>query len=189
MRPVATTRSAAGIPTGKLAVWMVIASEIPIFGGLLASYLMHRVGHPEWAANAAELNVWIGAFNTLVLLSSSLAAMLAQVAAERGDGKLAALRLRFAASGGLLFLAVKAFEWASKISAGHVPSAGGYWGYYFVATGLHALHIIVGVLILLIISFQVEQNRELHRAGLIGIYWHFVDVVWFFLFHLFYIVR
>lgn len=189
MKPIATTRAAAGILTGKLAVWMVIASEIPIFGGLLSGYLMHRIGHPEWASNAADLNVWIGAFNTLVLLSSSLAAMLAQVAAEKGDGKLAAFRLRLAAAGGILFLAVKAYEWGLKIAAGHVPSAGGYWGFYFTATGLHALHIIAGVIILLIIAAQVGKNRELQRAELIGIYWHFVDVVWFFLFHLFYIVR
>lgn len=189
MKPIATTRTAAGILTGKLAVWMVIASEIPIFGGLLAGYLMNRVAHPEWAENAADLNIWIGAFNTLVLLASSLAAMLAQVSAEAGNGKLAALRLRLAAGGGLLFLAVKAYEWGVKIAAGHVPSAGGYWGFYYAATGLHALHIIVGVVILLIVAWQVEKNIELHRAELIGLYWHFVDVVWFFLFHLFYIVR
>ena len=66
-RPIAT-RSATGIPTGRLAVWWVLASEVVIFGGLLGSYIMHRLGHPEWADDAAHTNIWIGAFNTLVLL-------------------------------------------------------------------------------------------------------------------------
>jgi len=74
-KPIATTRSATGIPTGRLAVWWVLASEVVIFGGLLASYLMHRLGHPEWANAAAVTNTWIGAFNTLVLLSSSFTAV------------------------------------------------------------------------------------------------------------------
>ena len=91
MIPVATTRSATGIPTGRLAVWWLIASEIVIFGGLLASYIMHRLAHDAWSEQAAHTNTWIGAFNTLVLLTSSLSAVLAHKAADEGDGKKAAL--------------------------------------------------------------------------------------------------
>ena len=79
-RPIANTRSATGIMTAKLAVWWLIASEIVIFGGLLASYVMHRLGHPEWAHYAEHTNTWAGAFNTLVLLTSSLSAVLAAFA-------------------------------------------------------------------------------------------------------------
>ena len=89
-RPIATTRSATGIPTGKLAVWWVVGSEIVIFGGLLASYIMHRLGHPEWAEYASHTNTWFGGANTFVLLTSSLFAVLAHHAAEQGDGKKAA---------------------------------------------------------------------------------------------------
>ena len=89
-RPIATTRSAAGLPTGRLAVWWVIASEVVIFGGLLASYIMHRLAHDAWAAQAAHTNMWIGAFNTWVLLTSSLCAVLGHKAAEAGDGPKAA---------------------------------------------------------------------------------------------------
>ncbi|MEE8473914.1 MAG: cytochrome oxidase subunit III, partial [Myxococcota bacterium] len=89
-RPIATTRSAAGMPTGRLAVWWVIASEIVIFGGLIASYIMHRLAHDSWTAQAAHTNMWIGAFNTLVLLTSSLFAVMAHKAAEEGDGPRAA---------------------------------------------------------------------------------------------------
>ena len=104
-RPIATTRSAAGIPTQRLAVWWLIASEIVIFGGVLGSYIMHRLAHGIWADYAANTNPWIGAFNTFVLLTSSLSAVLAHQAAEepvRGHGEHAALhllRLRVAARG------------------------------------------------------------------------------------------
>ena len=89
-RPIATTRSAAGLPTGRLAVWWVVVSEIVIFGGLLGSYIMYRLAHDAFAAQAAHTNMWIGAFNTLVLLTSSLSAVLAHKAAVSGDGKRAA---------------------------------------------------------------------------------------------------
>ncbi|HLG04653.1 MAG TPA: hypothetical protein VI383_00750, partial [Gemmatimonadales bacterium] len=88
--PIATSRKATGIPTGRLAIWWVLASEVVIFGGLLISYVMHRIGHPEWAAAAAATNTWIGAFNTFVLLTSSFTAVLAHQAAEHGDGRRAA---------------------------------------------------------------------------------------------------
>ena len=87
-KPIATTRSATGIPTGRLALWWVIASEVVIFGGLLAAYIMHRVAHPEWAEYASHTNTWAGALNTFVLLTSSLSVVLAHNAAERGDGQL-----------------------------------------------------------------------------------------------------
>jgi hypothetical protein len=86
-RTIATQRSAMNMPTGRLAIWWVLMSEIVIFGGILVSYILHRIAHPEWAEQAAYTNVHLGATNTLVLLSSSLSAVLAHAAAERGDGK------------------------------------------------------------------------------------------------------
>jgi hypothetical protein len=112
---IASTRSATGVPTGRLAVWWVLVSEIVIFGGVLVSYIMHRLGHPEWATAAAHTNTWAGAFNTLILLSSSLSAVLAHQAAEAGNGRRAAGLLRLTALGGLAFLTVKSFEWAHEI--------------------------------------------------------------------------
>ena len=94
-KPIATTRSASGTPTGRLAVWWIIVSEIVIFGGLLGSYIMHRLGHPEWAIQAATTNTWIGAGNTFVLLTSSLCAVIAHYHAEQKDGKQAAKYLYF----------------------------------------------------------------------------------------------
>src|SRR4051794_10893520 len=118
MKPIATTRSATGIPTGRLAVWWLIASEIVIFGGILGSYIMHRIGHPEWGDQAANTNTVAGTFNTFVLLTSSLSAVLAHNAAEHGEGKKAARFLYFTTLGGLTFLIVKSFEWGHEIMEG-----------------------------------------------------------------------
>ena len=189
VKTIATTRSAAGLPTGRLAIWWVLVSEIVIFGGVLVSYVMHRVGHPEWGAEAAHTNTWAGAFNTLVLLTSSLSAVLAHQAAEAGNGPKAARLLRLTALGGLIFLIVKSFEWTTEIREGFTIQAGGFWQYYYTAAGLHAFHVICGAIIMLFVAADAAKNQELHRVENIGIYWHFVDIVWIFLFPLLYIAK
>lgn len=189
MRPIANTRSAAGMPTGLLAVWWVIISEIVIFGGLLASYIMHRLAHDAWTAQAAHTNTWIGAFNTLVLLTSSLSAVLAHKAAEENDGAKAAKLLGATMLGGTIFIVVKAFEWTHEIHMGYTITSNTFWSFYYTAAGLHALHVIAGVVIMGIVANDARKNQELHRVELIGVYWHFVDVVWIFLFPLLYIAK
>jgi heme/copper-type cytochrome/quinol oxidase subunit 3 len=190
MRPIANTRSAAGIPTGRLAVWWVLASEIVIFGGILASYVMHRIGHPDWADQAAATNVWIGAFNTFVLLTSSLSAVLAHYAAEHEqDGKKAAKLLGFTILGGGVFLCVKAFEWTMEISHGMTISSHPFWSFYYTAAGIHASHVIAGMILMAFVAKDAARGLELHRVELVGIYWHFVDIVWIFLFPLLYIAK
>ncbi len=189
MKPIATTRSATGIQTGKLAVWWVLASEVVIFGGLLASYLMFRLGHPEWADAAEVTNTWIGAFNTFVLLSSSFTAVLAHQAAEKGDGAKAARYLTFTIIGALIFLGVKSYEWWYEISHGYTITANNFWSFYYTAAGIHAAHVIAGAIIMVFIARDAKQNKHLSRVENIGIYWHFVDVVWIFLFPLLYIAK
>jgi heme/copper-type cytochrome/quinol oxidase subunit 3 len=189
MRPIATTRSSAGLPTGLLAVWWVVVSEIVIFGGLLASYIMHRLAHDAWSVQAAHTNTWIGAFNTLVLLTSSLTAVLGHQAAERGDGPKAARFLMFTAGGAATFIIVKAFEWTSEIQHGFTITSSTFWSFYYTAAGLHALHVIAGAIVMLFVAKDARKGLELHRVELIGIYWHFVDVVWIFLFPLLYIAK
>jgi len=188
-RPIATTRSATGIPTGRLAVWWVLASEVVIFGGLLGSYVMHRIGHPEWAAASAHTQTWIGALNTFVLLTSSFTAVLGHQAAEKGDGVQAAKYLLLTIGGALTFLVVKSFEWTNEIMHGYTITANTFWSFYYTAAGLHALHVIAGAIIMGFVAFDAFRGRELHRVELIGIYWHFVDVVWIFLFPLLYIAK
>jgi heme/copper-type cytochrome/quinol oxidase subunit 3 len=188
-RPIATTRSAAGLPTGRLAVWWIVVSEIVIFGGLLASYIMHRLAHDAFAVQAAHTNTWIGAFNTLVLLTSSLSAVLAHQAAERGDGPKAARLIWATIVGALTFLVVKGFEWTFEIQHGFTITSSTFWSFYYTAAGLHASHVVAGAIIMMFVAKDAAKNRELHRVELIGIYWHFVDIVWIFLFPLLYIAK
>jgi heme/copper-type cytochrome/quinol oxidase subunit 3 len=152
---------------------------------------MHRLGHPEFghAGYAADTNTWIGAFNTFVLLTSSLSAVLAHQAAEKKDGKKAFKYLWGTFAGGLTFLVVKSIEWTHEITHGMVITTNAFWSFYYTAAGLHACHVLGGMIIMAIISFDVRKNRELQRVELIGNYWHFVDIVWIFLFPLLYIAK
>ena len=177
------------MPTGRLAVWWVVVSEIVIFGGLLASYIMHRLAHASWAEQAAHTNMWIGAFNTLVLLTSSYFAVLGHQAAEKGDGPKAARYLWMCFGGGALFLMVKSIEWTIEITAGYTITSSTFWSFYYTAAGLHASHVIGGITIMAIIARAAKRNENLQRVELIGIYWHFVDIVWIFLFPLLYIAK
>jgi heme/copper-type cytochrome/quinol oxidase subunit 3 len=124
-----------------------------------------------------------------VLLSSSFTAVLAHQAAEKGDGKKAAKLLGLTILGAVTFLVIKSVEWATEISHGYTITANNFWSFYYTAAGLHGLHVIAGAIIMGIVAFDAYRGRELHRVELIGIYWHFVDVVWIFLFPLLYIAK
>lgn len=189
VQPIATRRSATGIPTGRLAVWWVIGSEIVIFGGLLASYLMLRLSFEFWGAEAANTNTLAGAINTFVLLTSSLFIVLAHYYAEQGEGTKAFGYIWLTIGGGLTFLVVKAIEWSYEIGHGFTWGKSLFWGFYYTAAGIHGLHVIAGMIIMGIISLDALRNKNLHRVELIGIYWHFVDIVWIFLFPLLYIAK
>ncbi len=93
------------------------------------------------------------------------------------------------ALGGLLFLTIKGFEWTKDIHEGFVLSSGGFWSFYYVLAGLHGLHVLAGMIIMLIVASDAAKNQELQRVECIGLYWHFVDIVWIFLFPLLYIAR
>jgi heme/copper-type cytochrome/quinol oxidase subunit 3 len=190
---IATGRSATGIPTGRLAVWWVIASEIVIFGGLLVSYLLLRFKYGEaWGAAAAHTQTWAGAINTFVLLTSSLFIVLAHHAAEQKDTKKAFKLIWWTIGGGAIFMCIKTVEYYTKLTHDPEPftmQSDIFWGFYFLATGLHGLHVLAGMIIMAIISLDVRKGKNLQRVELIGIYWHFVDVVWIFLFPLLYIAK
>ena len=188
-RPIANLRSATGIPTGRLGVWWVVASEIVIFGGILASYVMFRLAHDAWTVQAANTNTTIGAINTFVLLTSSLFAVLGHANAVDGNGKRAAFFLRLTALGGAIFIAIKSYEWYTEISHGFTITSNTFWSFYYTAAGLHALHVIAGAIIMLFVARKAAKNIDLHHVELIGIYWHFVDIVWIFLFPLLYIAK
>jgi heme/copper-type cytochrome/quinol oxidase subunit 3 len=187
--PIATSRSATGIPTGRLGVFWVIASEIVIFGGVLASYLMLRLKFPHWGDLAAFTNVVAGATNTFVLLTSSLFIVLAHYYAERKETEKSFKFIWLTILGGLCFLVIKSLEWTHEIQHGYTITHSLFWSFYYTAAGIHALHVIAGMVIMGIVSMDVRKGLHLHRVENIGIYWHFVDIVWIFLFPLLYIAK
>ena len=188
--PIATGRSVTGIPTGRLAMWLLLASEIVIFGGLVACYLMYRVHNSYWGIEASHTNVYAGAINTFVLLTSSLFIVLAHHAAEKKNDTKTAVKYMLATVGcGLIFLCVKAVEYTTEITHGYTIQANPFWAFYYTATAIHAGHVIAGMTAIYLVSLDVAKGKNLHRVELTGIYWHFVDLVWIFLFPLLYIAK
>jgi heme/copper-type cytochrome/quinol oxidase subunit 3 len=187
--PIATRRSATGIPTARLAVWWLIGSEVVLFGGLIASYLLRRLLYEHWSDSAVHTNTLAGATNTFVLLTSSLFVVLAHHAAEHHKTQQAFRYLWLTISGGLTFMVIKGFEWGGEIAHGYTLTTNLFWSFYYTATGLHTLHVIAGVVVMALVSMNVRRGKNLHHVELIGIYWHFVDVVWIFLFPLLYIAK
>ena len=179
----------ADVPNGRMALWWVIASEIVIFGGLVCCYILYRVRHPEWGEHAAHTSTPLGALNTVILLTSSLTAVLAHAAANAKDGAKAARLLLTTVAFGCGFLVVKSMEYAHEIHHGFTITTNTFWSFYFVMTGLHAAHVIAGMIAMLAVARGAKRGRNLQRVEFAGLYWHFVDVVWIFLFPLLYVAK
>jgi heme/copper-type cytochrome/quinol oxidase subunit 3 len=179
------------IPAAKLALWIFLAGEIMIFGGLISCFILYRVAQGGWASDAAQVDWQIGTLNTLVLLTSSLTMILALGAARADDQSGIKRYLAMTVGLGLTFLIVKAYEYSRHIAAGYTPLSGMFWSFYYTMTGLHALHVTAGIVVNAILltmairgTLGEQGNRRLEVAGL---YWHFVDVIWIFLFPLLYL--
>jgi heme/copper-type cytochrome/quinol oxidase subunit 3 len=183
----AEERAATSVPTGRLGIWWFLASEIVIFGGLVTCYVLFRLRHPEWGALAAHTLTPAGAVNTFVLLTSSLSVVLAHDAASRGNHRLASQALMQTLFAGAVFMGIKAFEYGHEIAQGFTPNAGLFWSFYYAMTGLHALHVLGGMVAILAVRRSVAKGEHLRRVEYVGIYWHFVDIVWIFLFPLLYL--
>ena len=187
--PVATGRSVTGINSAKLAMWWLLSSEIVIFGGLVVVYLLLRLHNPGWGDEAAHTNVFAGALNTFVLLTSSLFIALAHKYAGLKETAKVNKFMLLTVLGGLIFLVVKAYEYTTEIMHGFTLFKSVFWSFYYVATFIHASHVIVGMIAIYIVSVGAKNGKNLHRVEVVGIYWHFVDLVWIFLFPLLYIAK
>jgi cytochrome c oxidase subunit 3 len=184
-----------------LGMYLFLASEIMLFGVIVALLFADRFRHPGAAEQAAQrLKIWIGTANTAVLLTSSLFVALAVVAARAGKAKAVTGWLAAAVLLGLTFLGLKGFEYAEDFAEGVWPVLGRatpgnlFINLYFVATVLHAVHLTVGVGLLSWAGVRVKMQRtRLPGQAIViemtGLYWHFVDVVWVFLFPLLYLPR
>ena len=181
-----------GIPSGKLGMWLFLASEVMFFTGLLGAYIILRAGLGTWPHPGEELNVPTAALNTFILLTSSLTMALAVAAVHRADRARLRLFLLLTIVLGLAFLCVKGYEYSQKFAHGHFPGVSLFWDCYFTLTGVHGVHVLAGVITnlwVLRLTFRSDflETRG-HFVEVAGLYWHFVDVVWIFLFPLVYLL-
>ena len=171
---------------GDLMMWIVIASELLVFGAALIGFLSVRASDPvKFSADQALLNQTAGAMNTIVLVSSGLCAALALNAREKGQRLDARKWLLAAGIGGLIFLTIKGFEYAAKFTDGIGIESSPFFTFYFLITGFHALHVVAGIVILALVAWSdTVRNMETGIA-----FWHMVDLVWVLLFPIIYVLR
>ncbi|MDQ2049735.1 cbb3-type cytochrome c oxidase subunit I [Natronolimnohabitans sp. A-GB9] len=181
-----------GVGNTKFGVWVFLASDVMVFGAAIGAFVFMRL-HMGWGNwETVPFASWPGLLNTYVLLTSSFTVILALVFAERQNkkGLLGALGATLLL--GLTFMGVKAYEYSVKFAEGDWWWSGIEYSIYFVTTGLHALHVILGLLIAIFMIYRVisvDAYLEDHRpVEFFGLYWHFVDIVWVFLFPLFYLM-
>jgi cytochrome c oxidase subunit III len=188
----------------QLGMWTFLATEVLFFGGLIVGYCVYRFGYPaDFAEAGRHTKIVIGSLNTAILLTSSFLVAWAATAAKLDFGRLAAGLLLGAALLGAVFLACKGYEYRQefhehlvpgidfRFDPAHARGAMLFFMFYFLATGVHALHVVIGLIVLLAIARRAGQGAYSFRyhapMTVAGLYWHFVDIVWVFLFALIYL--
>lgn len=188
-----------------LGMWVFLVTEVLFFGGMFLTYMIYRGWYPDaFAVASHELDVTLGTINTVVLIGSSLTMALAVHAAQTGERKMLMILLVATMVLGTVFLGIKSVEYLEKFREGHVPgpnfrfeaeyfrNAQIFFSLYFIMTGLHAIHMIIGMGLMtwmLIWSYNGTITRDYASpVEIVGLYWHFVDIVWIFLFPLLYLI-
>jgi cytochrome c oxidase subunit 3 len=196
---VSTSRWQGGVsPWGmswqKMMMWWFIVTDALLFAGFLGSYGFHRLGSSNWPDTAEVFHLVLITVMTFVLISSSATMAVAVAAARAGDrGKVKAF-LGFTIVGGLIFMGMQAIEWSAFIADGgrlHTNPWGdaGFGAYFFMVTGFHGTHVLLGVVILLITLLRQRAGKgTANGVEVAGLYWHFVDLVWVFIFGCFYLI-
>jgi cytochrome c oxidase subunit 3 len=195
--------------TSKIGMWLFLATEVLLFGGLFVGFGLMQARYPQEFIEAHEhLQRPLGALNTVVLLLSSWTMVMGVLASQRGDKKKVVLFLVLTIICACIFLSVKYFEYSHKIEEGllpghwysHkgdlIPNSHGYatfFSFYFMMTGLHGIHILVGIILLAWIAVRANRG-EFSKAyytpvDFIGLYWHLVDLIWIYLFPLYYLIK
>jgi cytochrome c oxidase subunit 3 len=188
---------------GKLGMWIFLFTELFLFGGLFLVYAVFRSRYSEgFHSGAHELNTMIGTINTVVLLVSSMTVAMSITAIQKGSNQKAILLLLATIALALLFMVNKYFEWAHKFEMMIYPGSEVlqslergellFFSLYYMMTGLHALHVIIGLILLTICIFQIKAGNTNKEQYLLlensGLYWHLVDLIWIFLFPLLYLL-
>ncbi len=189
----------------RLGRWLFLATELLLFGGLFTAYSVYRYLYPAaFAASSEHLSVAAGTINTIVLITSSLTVALAHHFAHHRRGRLAALCLAITLAFGVVFLCIKGWEWTHDFHEGLLPGryfhsdelnvigAPMFFTLYFILTGLHGLHVVVGMTVLAILAVMSWRGSFDHGYStpmeLGGMYWHLVDLIWIFLYPLLYLI-
>jgi len=187
-----TERPDTGLTNGKLGIWLFLASEVMLFGALFSTYIILRTGAPEWPHG--ELNVLLGAINTVILITSSVTMVMAWATLKLKDWAKHRLYLigTFLLAG--VFLVNKYFEYKDHFDKGETPAHSTFTAIYFTLTGLHGLHILGGMIVMLYFLgpgaklWKKNPDQFANRIEYTGLYWHFVDLVWIFLFPILYLL-
>jgi len=179
--------------SSKLGMWLFLGTEILLFGGLFAAYAIFRAKYPEmFMEQHLELNKKMGAVNTCILIFSSLTMAMGVSAIQRGKQKATAILLLITILCGLGFGVVKYFEYSAKFHHHIYPDTSIFFSLYFMMTGLHMLHVFVGLLILaalLVLTMKGKFNKDYSTPVEVGgLYWHLVDLIWIYLFPLLYLI-
>lgn len=183
-----------GLFNAKLGVWLFLASEVMLFGALFSSYILLRVSAPTWPHGYDLLNVPLALLNTVVLISSSVTMVMSWASLMMKDFAKYKRYMGLTILCGLVFLVVKAFEYGAKFEHHLFPSTDAFYAIYFTLTGLHGLHVIGGIVVNAYLwgpgskMWQTEPERFTNRVEVAGLYWHFVDLVWIFLFPTLYLL-
>jgi cytochrome c oxidase subunit III len=188
----------------KLGMWLFLFTELILFGGLFIVYAVYRFTHgAEFELASNELDRLVGTVNTIILLTSSLTVAMSITAIQEGKKNLTMLLVGMTVVLAFAFLLNKYFEWDHKIAAGIYPGSPDlinkpqgvilYFGLYYVMTGLHALHVIIGMVVLVVMMAFVK-NGTINKGSFVrleagALYWHLVDIIWIFLFPLFYLLH
>ncbi len=187
-------RPDTGLNNGKIAIWLFLASEVMLFGALFASYVLLRTGAAEWPHGAHYLNVPLATLNTIVLISSSVTMVMAWASLKRDDFKKFRVYMAATILFGAVFLVVKYFEYSAKFHHGYFPRTNTFLAIYFTMTGLHMLHVLGGMTVNAYLwgpgskLWKKDKEHFTNRVENSGLFWHFVDLVWIFLFPILYLL-
>jgi len=183
-----------GVTNAKLGIWCFLASEVMLFGGLFSAYILLRTGASVWPNGSDILNVPLATLNTMVLITSSVTMVMAWASLALKNISKFRVYMGITVLLGIAFLVIKGFEYHAKISHHHFPSTDNFYATYFVLTGLHGLHVIGGLIVNTYFLFpgskmwKTNPDQFTGRIEAAGLYWHFVDLVWIFLFPVLYLL-
>jgi heme/copper-type cytochrome/quinol oxidase subunit 3 len=181
-----------GLYNGKLGMWVFLASEVMFFTGLIGSYIVLRFGYPEWPVPGTVLNIPLTGFNTFLLICSSVTMAMALSSIQHGDvGKLKKYLIATFTLGAF-FLGVQVYEYYKLLHHGFTPSVSLFGSAFYTMTGFHGFHVFLGVVNLGVITtkaFRGRYTQQMHGGvEMMGLYWHFVDLVWIVLFTIVYLI-